>query len=719
MKLFEGLKKEFYEFPDVKRAHDGIAYSIGYNSPNAQNYFRYQGYKKDFSAPISILRAEGIAALFTLPEPKIFVHDLIVGNAHGLFMDVDEVEQAEADAFALELGRRSFRTNSDHYAPNYDHVIARGIGGMIEDIDASLEKYAADAKKCETLKAMRITLVAFREMMAGYLAKAEDLLDNEAYDKDRLQFIIENCKVLCTDTGAPQSFAQALQLVWFCDVAFYMEGRRAMALGRMDQYLYPLYQKDMEAGRLSHEEAVELLENVFTKIHNKNVVNICIGGMNKEHQCMVNGLSYDIVEAVKECNAPGPNLSLRYTADTPEDFMIACLKSIGTGLGYPAIMNDEVNIAALRKYGYEEEDLCNYCMVGCIENFITGMQPPWSDGRFDTPRYLDYVFFNGRSDFNKSTGLKLGEAEEITSMEAFMDHYEKQIAFGVSKYCATFEARNNSINQEYFAEPFLSCFCYDCIGRGMDINNGGAKYPSVHGAGVMGVATVVDSLAAIEKVVFVDKEATLAEVRDALKADFEGYEDLQEKLLAAPKYGNNDEFADKYARWYPKFLGEEFRKYKTRDGGGYYIAMAANVQNVSAGKETGATPDGRKAGEPLSDAASPTYGRDTKGATVTLNSLSKPDYTMCACGSVVNQKYSPSMFEGEKCKKLLALIRTYMKKGGQEIQINATSRAILLDAMEHPEKYQNLVVRVSGFSDYYVRLRREVQLDILNRTQQE
>jgi len=719
MKLFEGLRKEFYDFPDIKKAHDGIAYSIGYNSPNAQNYFRYQGYKKDFTVPNAILRAEGIGALFTLPEPRIFIHDLIVGNNHGLYIDVDETEDKEAEAFALAIGRRNFGTNADHYAPNYEHTIERGIGGLIADIDASLSKYENDEAKCVALKAMRITMVGFREMIAGYAEKAEALLTDARYDRKRLNFIIANCRALVQGDGVPQSFAQALQLVWFCHIAFYMEGRKAMALGRMDQYLYPLYKKDLEAGRLTHEEAVELLENVFTKIHNKNVVNICVGGMNRDKKCMVNELSYDIVEAVKECNAPGPNLSLRYTADTPEDFMIACLKSIGTGLGYPAIMNDEVNIAALRKYGYEEEDLYNYCMVGCIENFITGMQPPWSDGRFDTPRYLDFVFFNGKSEYNKSTGLKLGEVESITSMEEFMANYEKQLAYGVSKYCALFEARNNSINQEQYAEPFLSCFCYDCIGRGMDINNGGAKYPSVHGAGVMGVATVVDSLAAIEKVVFVDKEATLAEIRDALKADFEGYEELQQKLLAAPKYGNNDDFADKYAIWYPKFLGEEFRKYRTRDGGGYYIAMAANVQNVSAGSETGATPDGRRAGEPLSDAASPTYGRDTKGATVTLNSLSKPDYTMCACGTVVNQKYSPSMFEGEKLLKLLALIRVYMKKGGQEIQINATSRKILIDAMEHPENYQNLVVRVSGFSDYYVRLRKEVQLDILNRTQQE
>ena len=204
-----------------------------------------------------------------------------------------------------------------------------------------------------------------------------------------------------------------------------------------------------------------------------------------------------------------------------------------------------------------------------------------------------------------------------------------------------------------------------------------------------------------------------------MNANFEGYETLREKLLAAPKYGNNDAFVDKYAVWFVDYLGKLFSKYRTRDNGWLYIAIAANTNNIWSGKTINATPDGRKRGEPLSDAASPTYGRDTHGATVTFNSLSKADYTNVACGSVVNQKFSPAMFTEEKRKKLGALIKTYFKKGGQELQINATSREILIDAMEHPENYQNLVVRVSGFSAFYVTLQKDVQLDILNRTQQE
>ena len=221
----------------------------------------------------------------------------------------------------------------------------------------------------------------------------------------------------------------------------------------------------------------------------------------------------------------------------------------------------------------------------------------------------------------------------------------------------------------------------------------------------MGIGTVADSLAAIEKVIYLDKAATLSQLRDAMNADFEGYEDLLQKLLSAPKYGNNDDFADKYAVWFIDFLASRFALHKTFDGGGIYIIAAANTSNIYAGRIINATPDGRKRGEPLSDAASPTYGRDTNGTTATMLSLAKPDYTKVACGSVVNQKYFPAMFQGENLVKLRALIRAYFKMGGQELQINATSREVLLDAMEHPEKYKSLVVRVSGFSAYYTTLR--------------
>lgn len=687
----------------------------------APYYYRYLGYAKDFSAEKAAARANGIYALFTLPKAHIYRNDLIVGSIRPLFAVASEEEKKYAANVVKSYGDRTFANNADHFSPDYERIVREGLPGLLEEILLSERKHKGDEKAEKYLAAMKRTVLGLKGMIENYRDAAKS--EREGFDEKRLAFIYKNCEAILSH--APRHFAEGLQLIWFCHQSFVYEGRAAMALGRIDQYLYPLYRKDIDAGNLTDAFALELLENVFIKIYEHHVYrggddvnNICIGGTSAAGKCEVNELSYLVLKAVKNCNIPGPNLSARISADTPDSFLDQCLQVIGTGLGYPALMNDSVNIAALKEYGYEEKDVYNYSMVGCIENFITGKQPPWSDGRFDTPRFFEYLFNRGRGIYHPSLGVDTGDVEEITSMQEFMSRFETQLAHGADEYMMFFQNENTRYNPEEYIQPYLSCFCEDCIGRAKDINCGGSKYPSVHGAALMGVGTVSDSLAAIEKVIFIDKEATLTELRDAILHNFEGYEGLQKKLLAAPKYGNNDPFADKYAVWFVDYMSELFRKFRTHDGGGVYIAMAANISNIYAGKEIAATPDGRKAGEPLSDAASPSYGRDVLGATATINSITKPDYRKVACGTVINQKFSPSMFGDEKRKKLLALIKVYFKKGGQEMQINATSREVLMDAMDHPEKYPSLVVRVSGFSALYISLAREVQEDILHRTQQ-
>lgn len=709
MSLLEQLKNEMQHRPE------------GVFCPE---YFRGMGYRIGEHHSPSEARAAGIASLFTAPVPFIYQNDLIVGSIRPLILPLSDEERNEAKASVSAYPERSFLTSKDHYAPDYETVLRIGIGGLLDKIADSEQRYEGDAETLFFLNSMRIALCALQTKLRLYAERAKELMGADGYDAERLSRIAENCEHIAEK--APETFAQGLQLVWMIHSCFVCEGRYAMALGRMDQYLYSLYRHDIDAGRLTEDAATELLENTFAKICERrfymggdDVVNICIGGVDAEGICAVNGLSYCVLHAVRSVNLPGPNLSARITPDTPDEFLDECLKSIGTGLGYPALMNDTVNMAALRRYGYDEVDVRNYSMVGCIENFITGMQPPWSDGRFDTPRYLEYLLFEGEGYDKNRKGIQTLPLCEITSMDVFMENLEKQLAHGVREYVESFHKRNVIADPQKYTSPFLSCFCKDCIERGRDINMGGARYPSVHGAALMGVGTMSDSLAAIEKAVFGDKSATLTELAEALRCNFVGYEYLREQLIAAPKYGNNDPFVDKYAVWFTRFLADRFDEYRTYDGGGIYIAMAANISNIGAGQKIGATPDGRLAGEPLSDAASPTYGRDTKGATSTLLSVAKPDYTRCACGTVVNQKYSPSMFADGKRDKLLQLIKVYFAKGGQEIQINATSTDILRDAMEHPERYPSLVVRVSGFSALYVTLDRAVQEDILRRTQQD
>ncbi len=690
--------------------------------------YRAEGFRKAGNtpgdAPVDIRRGMGLSSLFAAPKAYIYRGDSIAGSIRPLWAVMTPEEKQAALDLCAPLGERGFLHNGDHFAPDYETFLREGIPGTLARIEASKITHADDPARVNFLESMRLAVTGLRDRIKAHADLAGDLMGTEGYDDGALTAIRDNCTALCK--RAPETFAEALQLVWMVHTCFVWEGRYAMALGRMDQYLYPYFVRDVEKGALTEEEAILLLENVFVKIYERHaylggddVVNIAVGGVKPDGSDATNRLSFCVLQAVGNVGLPGPNLSARISPTTPDEFLDECLKVIGTGLGYPALMNDAVNIAALSRYGYAIEDARNYSMVGCIENFITGMQPAWTDGRFDTPRFLEYVFNDGKGYFHPSAGIDTGNTASITTMDILMERLEIQLKAGVKEYVENFNRYNNLPNPDQYTSPFLSVFCKDCIGRGLDINLGGAVYPSVHGAALMGVGTMCDSLAAIEQVIFTDKTATVDELATALKANFEGFESLREKLLAAPKYGNNDDRADKYAVWFVDFLSDEFMKYKTRDGGGYYTAMAANVSNIYAGHTIGATPDGRRAGEPLSDAASPTYGRDTRGATATVLSVTKPDYTKVACGTVINQKYSPSMFEDGKREKLLALIKVYFAKGGQEMQINATSTKVLRDAMDYPENYPDLVVRVSGFSALYVTLAREVQLDILSRTQQE
>lgn len=697
------------------------------------NYLKYLGYREHYGDPVTIARAYACASVFRNHKKKVFQNDLILGSRFGLLADQYEINEGlftKSDQIAHSYGERHFGQNVDHFAPDYKWFLELGIEGILEQTRSSMVRYASDEEKIEFLKAAEITMLAFSDMILQYgqaaREEAEALTALESQEqKKQLLLAAEVCERICI--SPPATFREALQLVWFTYIAFVYEGRYAMAFGRMDQYLYPYYIKDIEKGRLTKEAAQEMIACALYKIAESwyfggdDVVNIAIGGVKRDGSDAVNELTYLFLEAVKECKIAGPNLSARIHKEAPPQFLDACLQVIGTGIGYPALMNDEVNIAALQRYGYDPEDCRDYCMVGCIENFLPGQQPPWSDGRFNTPFYLELALNDGCSWQNGAQlGPHTGKASEILSMDAFLEKFHRQLEVGAAEYMAVFRNENDRLNKKNYKQPFLSCFCPECIERGLDINDGGTKYPTAHAPGCMGIATVADSLAAIEQVVFVEKKVTLEELCRALQADFVGYEELRRALLNAPKYGNNQEFVDKYAVWYLEEHAALFGKYKTPDGGNVYIAMASNTANIPAGKEVAATPDGRKCHEPLSDAASPMRGMDVDGPTSTLLSVSKPDYTKAACGTVLNQKYTPQVFEdAEKRARLAALIRVYFARGGQEIQINSVSRSTLQDAMVHPEDYGSLVVRVSGFSAFYVKLDPAIQKDILSRTEHE
>ena len=677
-------------------------------------YYNGLGYAAHINEETPIARAYAFASMLEHQGKHIYENDLIVGSITSQYLPHPlEEKAAYYEKFAQVTGERGWWQGRDHYASAYDRLLSLGVGGILQEIEDSMENHRDDREKVIFLTACKIEMEAFRDWIAAHARETDD------------SEIVRICTKIATE--APSSFREALQLVWFGHTVYLHQGLYAMALGRMDQYLYPYYRHDIDHGILTPEEAQNLLENTFVKMHEQrvwldrdDVCNICIAGITPDGENAVNDLTYVILYAVGACNIPGPNLSARVHPSTPDHFLQEALKVIGTGLGYPALMNDEVNLKALRSMGYAQRDVNNYCMVGCIENFLPGMQPPWSDGRFDTVKMLELTLNRGRDLLTgEGKGIDTGDPLTFETMDDFMAAYEAQIRAGADFYALHVIRENGRFNNRDYVNPFLSCLSYECVRRGKDLCNGGAMYPAAHGAVIMGIGTIADSLCAIEQCVYKNKTITMETLLSALKADFVGYEAEQALLLAAPKYGNDCDDADKYAVWLTKYTADLFDQYRLEDGGRFYTAMASNTSNIPAGRECGASPDGRKAREPLSDAASPTYGRDRKGPTYTIRSVTKPDYSRVACGTVVNQKYSPSAFKGEEnINRLRALIRIYFKHGGQEMQINSVSREVLIDAMEHPENHQDLVVRVSGFSAYYTKLDRAVQLDILSRTEQ-
>ncbi len=697
---------------------------------DARLVYTYLGMRDHQSEAPIFAKAYGRANLFRATPAYLYDEDRIAGSIKGVFSeDFSEKLFTRSKSVTDHYGVMSTPQNTDHYAPNYASLLGIGIPGIYKKIEKSRAEHT-DAKSQRFLAAVEITLDGFCDMIRNYATASHEKAEKATTEEARARFtrIAEDLEAILL--APPATFRQALQFIWLTYIAFLLEDRNAMAFGRMDQFLYPFYEKDVRDGVLDKEEAIELLTFTFLKIEEhryyhyswfggSDVVNICIGGITRDGKDAVNELSYCLLEAVRRANIPGPNLSARLHKNTSDEFLDECLKVIATGLGYPALMNDEINIPALSYYGYDPEDVNDYCFVGCIENFMAGKQPPWSDSGFDGPLYLEPVFFRGETLIHpEAFGIDTGDVEEIDDMDELLVRLRKQLEFGISEHFARVYNLSDSLHNEHFSQPFLSVFCDDCIERAKDIRDGGAIYPTVHGIACRGVANLSDSLAAIEKLVFNEKKYTLRQFADAMKNNYEGFEEMRKDILLAPKYGNDIEFVDKYSKWYVQTMYEILKPYRTRDGGYYYLCTSTNISNIKGGMGIGASPDGRLAGTPLADTSSPMHGRDREGATAVVNSVTTPDYRLVSCGSVVNQKFSPSMLQDpEKRAKVRALIKVYFAKGGQEMQINAVSRDILKAAMVHPENYQNLVVRVSGFSAYYVDMDRSVQLDILKRTE--
>jgi pyruvate-formate lyase len=623
---------------------------------------------------------------------------LIFGNCRGFRSDmlpagVDDSEYQRCVRVHQARGQRDFWAGFDHSLADYPTLLSIGIQGYRSKARQSLvlhdEPHAQDF-----LRAADLTLESFSDFIrrlsgaarrAGMEAQAESL---EA-----------------TAEAPPRHFRESLQLVWLTHLVFKSEGRAYMALGRIDQYLWPFYQQDCQDGILTSAQALEMLCHLWARIDEiGEVQNICIGGLTPDGKDATNELSFLCLEATRLVQSPHTNLSARFHDATPEAFHRACFEVIRTGLGFPAIFNDHVLLAGLDEIGIPVEAARDYCMVGCIETMLPGRQPAWSDSRLNAPVCLLEAM------------QKMAGVPNI-SYEQLVQAFQQETAAAIRDLAAQVNAHIAGFPVAKFPDPFLSALTRDCIERALDINDGGAQFPRFHGICVMGLATLADSLAAVKKLVFEEKRVRYLDLLAAMQRDFAGAEGLRQMLVnRAPKYGNDDPYVDQIASQIVQWTSEECLRHQILGGGRFVSAMAANIQNISAGKEVGATPDGRKAFTPLSDAASPYFGRDLHGPTAFLRSVAVPDYHKVLTGSVINMRFDPDHFQGEEgTQRFLAFTRYFVANRIPELQFNFTSDEILLRARRDPEKYRNLVVRVSGFSARFVELATEVQDDILRR----
>lgn len=658
----------------------------------------------------------------------------------------------EIHASGIIRAEGNLTSGDAHIAVDDERILAEGLGAYV---DRTLDKLGRcdiatrdGLKKRLFYEAVLTSLGALQNFIRRYRDLAEKLAGRETDHrrKEELDLIAATCDHIASEP--PQAFYQALQLAYFIQLVLQVESNgHSMSLGRMDQYLYPYYAADRDAGRISPEFAMELLENVWIKLLSIHKIrswshtrfsagsplyqNVTIGGQTVDGRDAVNELSYLILRSVGETRLTQPNLSVRFHRGMNDDFLRECLLVVKKGFGMPAFNNDEIVIPSFMELGVEKEDAYNYSAIGCIE---VGVPGKW--GYRTTGKHFINFMRVFMASLNDGTDVVTGETffpgsgtlAEFTSMDDIFTAWKVQIR----EYARAGIAIDTAIDvvlEEEAPDILCSTFVDDCLERGKTIHEGGSKYDFVSGLQV-GIANLGNSLAAIKKFVFEEQSISGADLWSALQSDFDGPEGeaLRQKLLTqAPKFGNDDDYVDELVyRAYMAYI-EELDQYRTiRHGRGpigcrYYAGTSSISANVPSGAVVPATPDGRKAGTPLSEGCSPSGGTDVKGPTAVFQSIGKLPTDRILGGVLLNQKVSPALLvEDSSIDKLAALLRGFFSGlKGWHVQYNVVDRETLLDAQKHPENYRDLVVRVAGYSAFFNTLSPDTQNDIIARTEQE
>jgi len=687
-----------------------------------------------------------------------------------------------------------FYNGVGHVTVQYDKVLAMGYRGITHEIQEELDRCnPGDGDYCtksQFLKAAIISCEAVIRYAHRYaeLAKKEAAACSDPVRKQELQQIAANCARV-PEHGAA-TFHEACQSFWFVQQLLQLESSgHSISPGRFDQYMYPYYKKDLEAGKLTREFAQELIDCIWVKLNDLNKCrdaasaegfagyslfqNLIVGGQDKEGVDVTNDLSFMCITASRHVFLPQPSLSIRVWNKSPHELLLKAADLTRTGIGLPAYYNDEVIIPSLLSRGLTLEDAREYNIIGCVEPQKAGKTEGWHDAAFyNMCRPLELVFSNGW-DKGEKISIETGAVEEMTTFEEFYDAYKKQMEYNISLLVNA----DNAIDVAHATRcplPYLSCMVDDCIKRGKTVQEGGAVY-NFTGPQGFGIANMADSLYAIKKLVFDEKKVTLAEYKRALAMNYgqgfdavsageivteilkeirnnlpetdrngmtldeariadmiaavmnaelpeeekKRYEDLRAMIDEVPKFGNDNEEVDMFARDVAYTYTKPLLKYRNPRGGQFQAGLYPVSANVPLGAQTGATPDGRLAHTPVADGVSPSAGKDVYGPTAAANSVSKLDHGIASNGTLFNQKFHPTALSGEKgLENFVALIRSYFDQKGSHMQFNVVDRETLLDAQAHPEKYAHLVVRVAGYSALFTTLSKSLQDDIIRRTEQ-
>jgi pyruvate formate-lyase/glycerol dehydratase family glycyl radical enzyme len=629
-------------------------------------------------------------------------------------------ETAALDAFCRGIRSGLYVSwPGGHLIPGFDRLLALGFGGLAA---ASRARLAAGGEGLDFVRASLIACEAATTYIRRYACRAEEMAGAATCPDElrRLARIADACRHVAAEP--PRSFFEAVQLLWLGqEIAICEHESGSLSMGRLDQYLYPFYRRDVDAGVLDQPEAAELIEALWCKFGHlrRSFQNVTLGGRGADDVYAANELSYLCLRATRRLRMDQPLLSVRWSPKMPAEFWDSVLATIETGTGFPALFNDDIAMTAMEQVGVAAGDAENYGIVGCVELSVPGREYGQTEAlRVNWAKVLELMLNDGQCTISGER-LPLAQPRRLDEIETFADFltwYRAELAhfldlgvLGLNLLDAAFPS--------LLPTPFASLLMAGCLESGLDVTAGGTQY-NLSSVNALGMADVADSLVVIDRLVFRERYVTLPELAQAVRSDYAAAGSLAAWASAGPHYGNDIDEPDQIVTLLAEDFCRQVDGYRNPRGGRFQSGMYSVHHHASRGEMTGALPSGRRAGLALANALSPCQGRDITGPTALMLSATKLDHTRFGNGMVLDLKFHPSFFEDESRRQAFgALVESYFDMGGMEIQFNVISRETLLAAQRSPKDYRDLLVRVSGFSAYFIDLEPVLQDEIIARTE--